>query len=381
MSAAPALADFLTASAELSTGRIEVEVYRSSMTPGRLFGFAERRNPKRAFLFVSKVLGRHVPVVPSVAAAAMQDLADLVPQDLPGPVLVIGMAETAIALGAGVHRAYAAQRDDVVFLATTRHALGLPLLGSFHEEHSHATLHLLHEPPDAETARMIRQARSVVLVDDEMSTGRTFINLAHALEAAGLDRVQRVVLAVLTDWSDEQAVRALGPRALAVSLLSGCFTWTARHGVEPLPMPSAAVRCGEPRLPEPSLDWGRLGVRRHQARLTPRVRAQPGETVLVLGTGEHVWQPFLLAEALERQGATVHFGATTRSPIAVGHAIGSAIAFSDNHGSGVGHYLYNVDPGAYDRIVLCCETPGASVDPRLLDALRGPELLSDLGAC
>ena len=101
----------------------------------------------------------------------------------------------------------------------------------------------------------------------------------------------------------------------------------------------------------------------------------------MLGTGEHVWQPFLLAEALERQGATVRFGATTRSPILVGHAIGSAIAFSDNHGSGVAHYLYNVDPGAYDRIVLCCETPAASVDPVLLDALQGPEVLADEGPC
>ena len=95
----PALAERLSW-AELSAGRIEVEVHRASMTPGSLFGFAERRNPKRAFLFVSNVLGRHVPVVPSAAAAAMQTLADLVPPDLPGPVLVVGMAETAIALTA-----------------------------------------------------------------------------------------------------------------------------------------------------------------------------------------------------------------------------------------------------------------------------------------
>lgn len=29
-----------------------------------LLGFAQRINPKRAFLFVSKVLGRHIPVAP-----------------------------------------------------------------------------------------------------------------------------------------------------------------------------------------------------------------------------------------------------------------------------------------------------------------------------
>ena len=31
-----------------------------------LLDFAQRINPKRAFLFFSKVLGRHVPVAPSV---------------------------------------------------------------------------------------------------------------------------------------------------------------------------------------------------------------------------------------------------------------------------------------------------------------------------
>lgn len=30
-----------------------------------LLDFAQRINPKRAFLFVSKVLGRHIPVAPS----------------------------------------------------------------------------------------------------------------------------------------------------------------------------------------------------------------------------------------------------------------------------------------------------------------------------
>ena len=33
-----------------------------------LLGFAQRINPKRAFLFVSKVLGRHIPVAPQYHA-------------------------------------------------------------------------------------------------------------------------------------------------------------------------------------------------------------------------------------------------------------------------------------------------------------------------
>jgi hypothetical protein len=59
-------------------------------------GFAERINPKRAFLFVSKVLGRHIPVSPHIMRHAFTDLAELVPDDLPEPVLVI--AETAVGL-------------------------------------------------------------------------------------------------------------------------------------------------------------------------------------------------------------------------------------------------------------------------------------------
>lgn len=43
-----------------------------------LLGFAERINPKRAFLFVSKVLGRHIPVAPSTMRRAFSDLASLI---------------------------------------------------------------------------------------------------------------------------------------------------------------------------------------------------------------------------------------------------------------------------------------------------------------
>ena len=38
-----------------------------------LLGFAQRINPKRAFLFVSKVLGRHIPVAPSIMRGAFTD--------------------------------------------------------------------------------------------------------------------------------------------------------------------------------------------------------------------------------------------------------------------------------------------------------------------
>lgn len=108
-------------SANLKRGRLEVEVNASTFEPQALFRFAERRNPKRAFLFVSCVLGRHIPARPSRMAECFDALAAQIPADLPGPVLVIGMAETAVGLGAGVHRALARTRHDSVYLCSTRH--------------------------------------------------------------------------------------------------------------------------------------------------------------------------------------------------------------------------------------------------------------------
>ena len=97
----------------------------------------------------------------------------------------------------------------------------------------------------------------------------------------------------------------------------------------------------------------------------------------MLGTSEYVWRSFLLAEDLEQQGADVHFASTTRSPIAIGHAIKTARAFSDNYGLGIANFSYNVLPEQYDRIVICTETPASMVDTQLLNELNAQVIVDD----
>ncbi|MFT5781311.1 MAG: adenine/guanine phosphoribosyltransferase-like PRPP-binding protein [Pseudomonas sp.] len=356
--------------AQLSRGRLDVRVHSSTAFAQSLFGFAERRNPKRAFLFVSRVLGRHIPARPAAMAASFDSLAAKIPSDIPGPVLVIGMAETAVGLGAGVHRALSRTRADTVYLVSTRHPLGTPLFARFEEEHSHASAHLLHMPQDAVTRELMLSARSLVLVDDEASTGKTFINLLKALTDAGLNNIERVVTATLTDWSQGAVRTALGEHASSVALLEGSYTFT-EDPAAPLPeMPEVGrVAIGDWPL-DPALDWGRMGVREHQDTLAANLTVQAGERVLVVGTSEFVWRPFLLAERLERSGADVHFSSTSRSPIALGHTIGHALSFSDNYGLGIANFLYNVAPGQFDRVLICSETPEAAVDPTLIQALN-----------
>lgn len=356
--------------AQLKRGLLEVKVEDTVLPPADLFGFAERRNPKRAFLFVSKVLGRHIPVRPSVMAASFESLAAEIPPDLPGPVLVIGMAETAVGLGAGVHRAFSATRSDSVYLISTRHPLGTDLFARFEEEHSHASAHLIHMPVDPEIREAMLQARSLVLVDDEASTGKTFVNLHRALVEAGLSKIERIVTCVLTDWSAGAVRKTIGESATAVSLMQGSYQFH-ENPAAPLPeMPDVgAVSIGEWPL-SADKDWGRLGVRRVDDTLAPDIRVHPSEKVIVVGTSEFVWRPFLLAERLERAGADVHFSSTTRSPIALGHAIEHALSFSDNYGLGIPNFLYNVKPGQFDRVLICSETPEQAAPAELVAALN-----------
>ncbi|ENU82749.1 MULTISPECIES: phosphoribosyltransferase domain-containing protein [Acinetobacter] len=338
-----------------------------------LLGFAERINPKRAFLFVSKVLGRHIPVSPHIMRHAFTDLAKLVPGDLPEPVLVIGMAETAVGLGAGVHQVLQQRYPEAIYVTTTRHPVhGAPLLARFLEEHSHAQDQLLYGSPDAELQQQILNSKSIVLVDDEASTGKTFVNLIHALQQAGLNQISHVVTATLADWSSGIHIADLNCQSVA--LMTGKWQWRdAEHPIQ-INMPKVdTVAFGAfATLAEPT--WGRLPIQDSGAHI--RLAVQPDERILVLGSGEYVWSSFLLAEYLQQQGADVKFSAITRSPIAVGHAIQSALAFSDNYGLGIQNFVYNINPQDYDRVLITVETATHSVAKSLLEALPNAEVIS-----
>ena len=99
-------------------------------------------------------------------------------------------------------------------------------------------------------------------------------------------------------------------------------------------------------------DLGRRGVSSlaHHSWLTHETelefnaliaRLDPKRPVAVVGTGEFGYEPFLLAERLERAGFEVTYQSTTRSPILVGEAIQSSLSFEDEQGEGVSNYLHN----------------------------------------
>ncbi len=368
-----------------------------------LLGFAQRINPKRAFLFVSKVLGRHIPVTPSTMRNAFTDLANLVPSDLPEPILVIGMAETAVGLSAGVHQALQARYPKALLLNSTRHAQhnddnSETLLTTFSEDHSHASQHLIYQSADGVTQEQLLASKTLIMVDDEASTGNTCVNVVTALRNSGLAQLEQVHLTTLVDWSLNQnhnqnaadVEDTISTRLPNIDfhrhhLLSGAWQWTDAPNPEPITMPSVdTTEAGSQALGNTG-NWGRFPtldstdgfdnyLTKFQVAFTnfneqaQFDKNQLPERILVLGSNEFVWLPFLLAEWLESQSqdskitAKVNFSALTRSPIALGGAITTMLSFSDNYGLGMTNFAYNVEPSEWDLIVLCVETAADSVD-------------------
>lgn len=354
----------------LSCGTLSVTPTGGISAIDDLFEIAERRNPKRAFLFVSKVLGRHIPVAPEKMRAVYRQLAEQFPPLSDGPVLFIGMAETAVGLGAGVFDEVRQRVSEPVYLTSTRHPQQADLLCEFKENHSHATDHLIYLPDDAQLRQRVLNARTLVMIDDEATTGNTFINLLEALRNdGGLTQIEQVIAVTLTDWSGDALPARCPVPVRTVSLVQGDWHWQQDPDAALPPMPAVALNDAATVPITGKQSWGRLGMETPAGDLGRAIQAQPGEKILVLGSSEFVWEPFLLAERLAAQGAEVKYSSTTRSPIATGFAIESAIAFGDNYGLGIANFVYNVAHQQFHRILLCIETPVDSVDPLLTTAL------------
>ncbi|MFG2131655.1 phosphoribosyltransferase [Streptomyces sp. NPDC048751] len=202
--------------------RLGVELVGDDTLRGML-GLALRRNPKRAHLLVSNVLGKHVPQSPSVVYGSGFALGRRV-RELLGDAgarsaVVVGYAETATGLGHSV----ADGLGDAPYLHSTRRPVpGVAQAGGFEESHSHATSHLLLPEDQA----LLAGDGPLVLVDDEFSTGNTVLNTVRDLHARYPRR--RYVVVALVDMRSaddagrlEEFAREIGARVDLVAAASG----------------------------------------------------------------------------------------------------------------------------------------------------------------
>ncbi|MBD0837421.1 phosphoribosyltransferase [Streptomyces sp. TRM68416] len=368
-----------------------------------LLGLALRRNPKRAHLLVSHVLGKHVPQSPSVVYGYGFTLGrrvrDLLGDRAAASAVVLGYAETATGLGHSVADGLAL----APYLHSTRRPVaGVPQAGGFEESHSHATSHLLLP----EDPTLLAGDGPLVLVDDEFSTGNTVLNTIRDLHERYPRR--RYVVVALVDMRSaadagrlEDFAREIGARVDLVAAARG--TVRLPEGVlekgqrlvaeyEDMSRPGArgcvesaatAARARQaPTGPQPTTmrvdlrwppglpDGGRHGFTpHHRIRLEtalPTMTARLAEAlpknahrVHILGFEELMYAPLRLARELEQiTDAEVTYSTTTRSPVLAvddpGYAIRSRLVFPahDDPADGPGdRYAYNVAGAGFDAVV------------------------------
>lgn len=381
-----------------------------------LFEVGARVNPKRSFLFVSKLIGKHLDVHPDIPKATGILLADLLIQDLEKinhnvfnttslvnfvktgkkdkPVeealhdkfllrkedktLFIGFAETATGLGHAVYSAF----QNASFIHTTREDLKLKSVFDFEEEHSHAVDHrcyLMNE-------NIIKDAQHVVLIDDEMTTGRTSLNLIRSLHQIYPKKYYTIL--VLLDWRNKEEKKAyqelekeLNTKISVVSLTEGemhltkdsTFTYKEEKPVNSIGeyrtihnsmVPKVQVqKSNKTDYVHYPLYTGRFGLTSDMHDEIEDSAKQLGESLselrkgaktLVLGMGELMYLPSRIASYM---GEGVAHKTTSRSPIYPykqnGYPIQDRLSFQDD--DGVMYYAYNLEDSKHDEIMVISE--------------------------
>ena len=365
-----------TVIAPIQAGQLTIAIEREELLLESCVTYATRQNPRRLYLFVSKVLGKHWPVRPRVMRDVHCRLAAKIAH-LPGPMLVIGLAETATALGRGVaeEAALLTGRDDILYLQTTRYQLDRPLAFSFDESHSHAPEHTVYLP-DTGLQPLFFAARSLILVDDEISTGRTLAELAKAYLAIN-PNLNQIAFACITNWLNadhrKELIRQLERSLLFPALIEGSFQFEpdCTFPSPALPLFVANLnRNHDHVISDPARTGLMAGRRMNPPSFCEKARMKAsGRSLTVIGTGEYAYAPFRIALAWEEAGHDVLFQSTTRSPILVGDAIASRREFLDNYGDGLPNYLYNLDSDRLPMVIY--EHPAMPDLHSLADELDG----------
>lgn len=369
-----------TLSIQLETGILHVDIKPGRVPIRRLLGFASRIGSKRKFLLVSKMLGKHYPVSPLLMSWSYRALARAVLSCGVGHgSLWIGMAETATGLGYGVFEAAIREgAQDCLFMQTTRYYLeGVPRL-EFDEAHSHATDFFLYYPTKQQESKLFSGAETLVLIDDEISTGRTFLRLIQAYQTVN-PGLRQVFIASLVNFANAEDREKLevqaGVRVEWIALREGSLYF--EDSVDDPVAPIAVNAIGNGRCKKHLLAWpGRLGIQTPVKLAEIDISALQnllGSTpdsrpLLVLGSGECNAPAFLLGRELERRGYRVKVQSTTRSPILQGNDIASVCRFKDNYEDDIDNFIYNLNPDAYQTIILCHETPLSETLKERLDA-------------
>lgn len=377
---------------------------------------AARMNKKRGFLFVSTILGKHLPILPATSLAGgcalaarymeilqhtnhpyQKEILNLISSKdstnneleailqyqfpLEKEVLFIGFAETATALGHAMFQCF----QNAKYVHTTRETISqIDSVITFEEEHSHATSHRCY----VDQSYFLNE-QPIVLVDDEMTTGKTVLNIIRSIQEK-FPRKEYIVASLL-DWRSDahrkqftELEQELDITIHVISLLSGSINVIGSPIVTSSSRDETAYQSIESKIekhiiPCPTLPYtsiqhdinyinytGRFGIssddQKHIHSFSKKIghdlkKKRKGQQTLCLGTGEFMYLPMRIAAEM---GENISYQSTTRSPIHpyIGdtqYAIYSRFSYESPEDKAVTNYFYNIQPGDYDEVFLFIE--------------------------
>lgn len=326
-------------------------------------------NPKRSYLLVNPLQGKHIPVIPDEALTMMRTLGRKIKEKHSGVPVVIGFAETGTAIGAAVASECG---NQCVYMHTTRELdESVQRWIYFSEEHSHATEQKLCG--DGLDER-IERSDYVLLVDDEISTGKTILNTVSAIrDACPAAKQKEFVVASVINRVDESRLPEFTRQKISFVFLLHLDVQNYEERVKDLIVHEACAprvdRSDETgkeivhlstALPVPrrgvSIDQYNAACKRASSEILEKASGIQDKRVLVLGTEEFMYPALCLAQELGKTGhaQSVKFHATTRSPIGISsekeYPIANGIRIPSFYSKDRITYLYDLE--AYDTVIV-----------------------------
>lgn len=374
----------------------------------QLFSVGKRvNNKKRNFLFISKLLGKHLEVYPDICKASGRFLAalkypELMSEDLiefiknpsknfkikklleqsicvKSKVLILGFAETATGLGMSVA---ASIKDSTYYTTSREEIIDIPCLFSFQEEHSHSSTHRFYDG----IGTNFNKFEEIVLVDDEITTGKSMLNLIEKLSE--ISNIKKYTILTVLDWRNEENrnlyEHVMKEKRLDIqvhSIISGsvysddatiyedqCKELKSSKNVymcqmnerEEHKQKDGTLRSYYKNTGRFGTTWESIQRLEESAndaakKIMDQILKKKDKKILILGEGEDIYYPSRIASHLEKFGFDVKFKTTTRSPIYCdGFIIKEKESYKENE---ITLYLYNRNEieNNYDRIIFIPE--------------------------
>ena len=344
-------------------------------------------NPKRDFLFVNTLLGKHIAVQGRDALMMHRALGDKVYELFKEKgwenkkVLLVGFAETATALAQNI-MFYSLKFKEkfplniVGYTQTTREELPSNQYTNiaFEEEHSHATSQKLYFDKELDYD-------VVLFVEDEITTGNTILNFISQFEKhqSGKD----YAVASILNWQNDKDAKTFSEKGVEVAFLvrgkmkDNLPSFSIEEGKEyDLYHDDADYKvnltlCHNPRLPMTAEQFSKyvsFGDNKDKEFSKLISLKDSKKKTLIIGTEENMFVPIYFAIIIDAD-----VKATTRSPIESsledGYPISSRLKLNSAYESGRVTYLYDMDLGNYEQFVIFVEEESPVFENELTEFL------------